>query len=578
MGNSQAAAKTRALILVLPEKIMPEENTNWNSIFSTIVTPKEMYSLLTIEDAENILEKQEQNFNTLLKKACGIILNENLGFDSIEKVCATCVLARLLPVVQEAQYKQNISIYEELRKISSDSAVLLLNNFELLPMGLKQEFFRLILSISSQSVFLEGAKIKQWKRKTWLSKFFNELFKKDLIIKLSKILIDFAFLEKVTKPVKSLATQNILLLLDFDFSFSNDLFLNNADNILLSMNTSLNATLGMYSSKRFLVEDGEHQELFSIFWYLVSSPNSRFLENICENKKTIELTMSLLRVMLHSKNSAAHVGIFHVAVFILLVLSSKREYCILITTSDEKFSSPLSGNIRAIDFVFEVFCEVILGNFGQDLNKLFPCLITILCNFSPYIKNLGVPTCNKLFSLFSACSKKVNYIYLLLYFIDLFNNILQYQYNENENLVYGLISHSTLIQNVLQLDFSYLLNEANNPEQIRRISEEVKSLNATLKKTEYKKVEPLKAFYSHILPLIGEKKISSEDELRLFIQNISVVGILPVPHPIVVRKYEKNEYTDVWFTTFVYGLVFLKNKEVPLWDDERIKLFSINVV
>jgi hypothetical protein len=38
------------------------------------------------------------------------------------------------------------------------------------------------------------------------------------------------------------------------------------------------------------------------------------------------------------------------------------------------------------------------------------------------------------------------------------------------------------------------------------------------------------------------------------------VGLLPVPHPIVIRKYQANEYTSLWFTAFLWGVIFLRNQ------------------
>ena len=34
----------------------------------------------------------------------------------------------------------------------------------------------------------------------------------------------------------------------------------------------------------------------------------------------------------------------------------------------------------------------------------------------------------------------------------------------------------------------------------------------------------------------------------------SMVGLLPVPHAIVVRKYQPNTFTSLWFTAFYGGL------------------------
>lgn len=51
-----------------------------------------------------------------------------------------------------------------------------------------------------------------------------------------------------------------------------------------------------------------------------------------------------------------------------------------------------------------------------------------------------------------------------------------------------------------------------------------------------------------------------EDEVIDFLKSTTMVGLLPVPHPIVVRRYNPNQYTNLWFTTFLWGVVFLQNQ------------------
>ena len=54
------------------------------------------------------------------------------------------------------------------------------------------------------------------------------------------------------------------------------------------------------------------------------------------------------------------------------------------------------------------------------------------------------------------------------------------------------------------------------------------------------------------------------------------VGVLPVPHAIVVRKYQANKYTGLWFTTYLWGVIYMRNQEMPLWDGSHIKIFSVH--
>jgi hypothetical protein len=54
------------------------------------------------------------------------------------------------------------------------------------------------------------------------------------------------------------------------------------------------------------------------------------------------------------------------------------------------------------------------------------------------------------------------------------------------------------------------------------------------------------------------------------------VGILPVPHAIVIRKYQPNKFTSLWFTAFMWGVIFLHNQTAPkLFDGKGVRLFMV---
>ncbi len=88
----------------------------------------------------------------------------------------------------------------------------------------------------------------------------------------------------------------------------------------------------------------------------------------------------------------------------------------------------------------------------------------------------------------------------------------------------------------------------------------------------------------YLFPLIdahiqAEGGTVDDEAVVSFLKATTVVGILPVPHIILTRKYQPNEYTSLWFTTFLWSTIFLHLcKEVPLFDADSIKLFTITVV
>lgn len=60
-----------------------------------------------------------------------------------------------------------------------------------------------------------------------------------------------------------------------------------------------------------------------------------------------------------------------------------------------------------------------------------------------------------------------------------------------------------------------------------------------------------------------------------FLEHGTLVGLLPIPHPILIRKYQTNSGTTLWFRQYMYGVVFLRNVEPAIWFDTNVKLFEI---
>ena len=55
-----------------------------------------------------------------------------------------------------------------------------------------------------------------------------------------------------------------------------------------------------------------------------------------------------------------------------------------------------------------------------------------------------------------------------------------------------------------------------------------------------------------------DKGLTDESEILKFLQNGTLVGLLPVPHPILIRKYQPNLGTIMWLKTYMWGVVYLK--------------------
>jgi hypothetical protein len=55
-----------------------------------------------------------------------------------------------------------------------------------------------------------------------------------------------------------------------------------------------------------------------------------------------------------------------------------------------------------------------------------------------------------------------------------------------------------------------------------------------------------------------DRGLTDESEIIKFLQHGTLVGLLPVPHPILIRKYQPNSGTVMWFRTYIWGVIYLR--------------------
>lgn len=59
-------------------------------------------------------------------------------------------------------------------------------------------------------------------------------------------------------------------------------------------------------------------------------------------------------------------------------------------------------------------------------------------------------------------------------------------------------------------------------------------------------------------PTSFSRGLTDESEILRFLQHGTLVGLLPVPHPILIRKYQANSGTAMWFRTYMWGVIYLR--------------------
>jgi hypothetical protein len=272
-------------------------------------------------------------------------------------------------------------------------------------------------------------------------------------------------------------------------------------------------------------------------------------------------------------------------------------------------------------------------------DALVEMLMTVLCNISPYIKCYAAESCLKLLSLIERCSRPV-YLFKsafanhgLIFLLELLNNVVQYQYEGNTMLVYSILRQKEIFKQLGDLklpdrflqkseanvaeaadvpdstkDGGYAANQA--PAEAPPAANEASAAAAAAAPSkaetngdggapedideehwvpneewliQWKKKMPLQAIVCmidylgpQIEALCKVNDVTDQDEVLTYLRSTTMVGILPVPHPIVIRTYQASTYTAMWFTSYMWGVIFTRSQRLPLYDWKKIRLVVIN--
>ncbi|BFZ03463.1 hypothetical protein BsWGS_06502 [Bradybaena similaris] len=467
-----------------------------------------------------------------------------------------------------------------------------------------------------------------------------------------------------------------------------------------------------------------YQELLVLFWKMCDI-NKKFMFFVLKSSDVLDILVPILYNLNDARADQSRVGLMHIGVFILLLLSGERNFGVRL---NKPYSVRVPMDIPVFtgthaDFLIIVFHKIITTG-HQRLQPLFDCLLTIIVNVSPYLKTLSMVASTKLLHLLEAFStpwflyaSATNH-HLVFFLLEVFNNIIQYQFDGNSNLVYTIIrkrnvfhqlanlpvDHSAIAKamtkrgkkfaappqdtrdpqtmegaqpaleaepgtlkvslaatpridkmtekaapdeghcqaNLKELaddrsshnvqpssDMEDSTKDANKEDSHETSSElsksssqqsTVNSVSSLLQspttpepavKTPTESTRPatrsslgvvqwvatpewvqswkqklplqtimrmLQVLVPQVEKICIDKGLTDETEILKFLQHGTLVGLLPVPHPILIRKYQANSGTTMWFRTYLWGVIYLRNVDPPIWYDTNVKLFEIQRV
>ncbi|TMW49365.1 hypothetical protein DOY81_005561 [Sarcophaga bullata] len=510
-----------------------------------------------------------------------------------------------------------------------------------------------------------------------------------------------------------------------------------------------------------------HQELLILFWKICDY-NKKFLYFVLKSSDVLDILIPILYHLNYSRADQSKVGLMHIGVFILLLLSGERNFGVRLNkpyTATVPMDIPVFTGTHA-DLLITVFHKIIATG-HQRLQPLFDCLLTILVNVSPYLKTLSMVASVKLLHLLEAFSTPWFLLsapsnhHLVFFLLEIFNNIIQYQFDGNSNLVYTIIRKRHVfhamanlpsdmagiakclsgrkvgkfnLPPVRQKRITTMVQNFNSPlpnntaedddeddddledeDEIKKVtlktntnaenpvnlveeseteshtqqgeqqmegafpalpaepgtlkaslpdtpginqmtereqahpgsSEQTPTIDGTSDIVRFDKINerspsesrtaspngnlesnddklsnfsrlsvahrgsirmvhqpsaevwtptpewivswrsklPLQTIMRLLQVLVPQvekicidKGLTDESEILKFLQHGTLVGLLPVPHPILIRKYQANAGTTAWFRTYIWGVIYLRNVEPAIWYDTEVKLFEIQRV
>ncbi|KAL3877484.1 hypothetical protein ACJMK2_035185, partial [Sinanodonta woodiana] len=200
-----------------------------------------------------------------------------------------------------------------------------------------------------------------------------------------------------------------------------------------------------------------HQELLVLFWKMCDI-NKKFMFYVLKSSDVLDILVPILYFLNDARADQSRVGLMHIGVFILLLLSGERNFGVRL---NKPYSVRVPMDIPVFtgthaDFLIIVFHKIITTG-HQRLQPLFDCLLTIIVNVSPYLKTLSMVASTKLLHLLEAFSTSwflyaspTNH-HLVFFLLEVFNNIIQYQFDGNSNLVYTIIRKRNVFHQLANL-------------------------------------------------------------------------------------------------------------------------------
>jgi len=199
-------------------------------------------------------------------------------------------------------------------------------------------------------------------------------------------------------------------------------------------------------------------EMLMLFWEALQC-NKRFRSFIIDTDRAHDFVILVLFYAMEGKNDPNKQGLVRMCVFILQTMSVEANFGKSLNKRFEgQDTLPLNIRIQNFhgtyaDYLITSIYNLLTSGKG-NLEAVYPALLAIINNITPYLENLGRATSSKLLSLFASMSSpsflfanETNYS-LLISLLEALNAIIEHQFSKNPNVVYAVIRSQKRFENL----------------------------------------------------------------------------------------------------------------------------------
>ena len=187
-----------------------------------------------------------------------------------------------------------------------------------------------------------------------------------------------------------------------------------------------------------------------------------------------QLLVPLCYFMLDGRKDASKVGLMYLCTFTALKLSGERSFSVALNKPFQLqqllIDIPVFTGCHA-DLLIIVLHKLIVSG-SEKLSALYSCFLTIICNISPYCKSLSSVASIKLINLLQLFvspkflfAAESNHMYVSM-LLESLNNIIQYQYEGNAQMIYSIIRRKEIFDSISELTLPAALRDARSITQI----------------------------------------------------------------------------------------------------------------